>query len=136
MFLDIFEEPATFSFQKQRQISSVFGGICCLIMIGLVVIVVNYQVGLYLTNGGKTVSYETMIDDSITNPGDVMLLTGTNFRFGLSFINATSLVPFNISSYMGEIGISVILQQFNRTNGIVTPTITVVNLIPCPTGYL
>lgn len=37
---------------------------------------------------------------------------------------------------MGQIGISLLLQQFNRTNGIVTPKITNVPLIPCPIGYL
>jgi hypothetical protein len=105
-------------------------------MLLLIALLTSYAVGLYLTNGGRTVSYETVIDDNPINPGQVQLYTGINFRFGLAFINTTTLVPFNISSYMNQIGLSLLLQQFNRTNGIVVPTITNVPLIPCATGYL
>lgn len=53
----MFEEPAGYSFNKQRYFYSVFGGICSLIMLLLVAILASYSVGLYLTNGGRTVSY-------------------------------------------------------------------------------
>lgn len=51
-------------------------------------------------------------------------------------MNSTSIIAIDPTPYLSTVGVSLLLQEFTRANGIVTPSTTKVDLIPCPVGYI
>ena len=133
-YVDIFDEPATFSFRGERTFSTVTGGICCLFMLLIILLVANYEITYYLAGGGQTTSYDVLIDDAPTSQG-ISLTTGSNFKIGINFLNSQTLAAINPASYLSTVGVSLLVQQYTRSNGVITPNITTVDLVPCPFGY-
>ena len=53
----------------------------------------------------------------MSSSNGLTLTTGTNFKLGVSALNATSLLPANISSYIkSTVGISLLVKTTNKTN--------------------
>jgi hypothetical protein len=73
----------------------------------------------------------------MSSSNGLTLTSGTNFKLGVSALNATSLLPANISSYIkSTVGISLLVKTTNKTNGLLTEAQTTIDLIPCPLNYL
>ena len=71
------------------------------------------------------------------NNNGITLVTGSNFKLGISALNVTNLMPSNISAYINSsVGISILLITTNKTNGNLTTDQTKIDLVPCPAAYL
>jgi hypothetical protein len=55
-------------------------------------------------------------------------VTGENFRLAVAFMSSASLQPFDPSAYLGNVGVSVVVQNYSRNNGVVTPSIGKIDL--------
>ena len=93
-----------------------------MIMLGMIVIVVIHPVLQYFTSAGRDVSYETKIDEDTTSSNNgLTLITGKNFKLGVTALNATSMLPGNITSYIkSTVGISLLVKTTNKTNGVLS----------------
>ena len=50
------------------------------------------------------------------NNNGITLVTGSNFKLGISALNVTNLMPSNISAYINSsVGISILLITTNKT---------------------
>lgn len=76
-----------------------------------------------------------MLDDGFNSTG-LSFTTGSNFKFGLTILQSSNFSPINISTLTNTIGISLLIEQYTRVNGVVIPNITSVDLVPCSTNYL
>lgn len=103
-------------------------------MLLIILLVANYEVTFYLMGGGQTTSYDVIIDDTPTSQG-IGLITGSNFKIGINFLNSQTLAAINPASYLSTVGVSLLIQQYTRSNGVIIPNITTVDLVPCPFGY-
>lgn len=96
-------------------------------MIGIILIVAWFMLGKYLNNNDLTVSYDVKIEDGPNSEG-LELTTGKNFRIAVAFLSPTTLQPFDSASFMTDVGISILVESYSRSNGIITPTISKINL--------
>jgi hypothetical protein len=104
-------------------------------MLLFIIIVANYEVTLYLTGAGMTSSYDIIMDDGIGSQG-LTLTTGKDFKIGVNFMSSSTILAIDPTPYLQTVGISLLLQQFKRQNGIIVPNITSIDLVPCPQGYI
>jgi hypothetical protein len=75
--------------------------------------------------------------DDVQSDNGITLTTGVNFKLGINAINVISMVPANISSFVGsKVGISILSTIVNKTNGVLSTVTTSIDLIPCPANYL
>lgn len=103
-------------------------------MLLIILLVANYEVTFYLMGGGQTTSYDVIIDDAPTSPG-IILTTGSSFKIGINFLNSQTLAAINPASYLSTVGVSLLVQQYIKSNGVIIPNITTVDLIPCSASY-
>ncbi len=64
--IDMFQTNAELTLNGKRSIQSVCGGMICLVLTALVIMVVANFVGIYLNNSDKMISYERKIE-SVSN---------------------------------------------------------------------
>ncbi len=76
-------------------------------MIIIVLVVAWFMIGKYLTNDDLTVSYDVKLEDGPNSEG-LELMTGDNFRIGLAFLSSATLQPFDPSTFMTDVGISIL----------------------------
>lgn len=55
---------------------------------------------------------------------------------GLAFLDASSYQSLDVTSHLNNVGLGLVVQKYRRANGIVTPSVQVIDLVPCPTNYL
>lgn len=76
-------------------------------MIIIVLVVAWFMIGKYLTNDDLTVSYDVKLEDGPNSEG-LELMTGDNFRIGVAFLSSATLQPFDPSTFMTDVGISIL----------------------------
>lgn len=76
-------------------------------MIVIVLVVAWFMIGKYLDNDDLTVSYDVKLEDGPNSEG-LELMTGDNFRIGLAFLSSATLHPFDPSTFMTDVGISIL----------------------------
>ncbi len=76
-------------------------------MIIIVLVVAWFMIGKYLTNDDLTVSYDVKLEDGPNSEG-LELMTGDNFRIGEAFLSSATLQPFDPSTFMTDVGISIL----------------------------
>lgn len=76
-------------------------------MIIIVLVVAWFMIGKYLDNDDLTVSYDVKLEDGPNSEG-LELMTGDNFRIGLAFLSSATLQPFDPSTFMTDVGISIL----------------------------
>ena len=96
-------------------------------MIAIVLIVAWFMIGRYLDNDDLTVSYDVKLEDAPNSEG-LELITGDNFRIGVAFLASATMQPFNPSAFLTDVGISLLDESYRRNNGVVTPSISKINL--------
>ena len=104
-------------------------------MVLFIILIVVFQIAAYLNNGDITTSYDVTMDDGLNSTG-LTLTTGSNFKLGLSFVNKTTFQTISPTPFFPLLGVSLLQQRFTRNNGAVVPTVSSIDLIPCPTGYI
>lgn len=104
-------------------------------MVILIILVVVFEVSVYVNNGGVTTSYDISMDDGVDSEG-IILTTGKNFKLAVGFVDAATLQPVDPRPYLPYIGISILQQEFTRQHGTVIPNITITDLQPCPAEYI
>lgn len=76
-------------------------------MIIIVLVVAWFMIGKYLDNEDLTVSYDVKLEDGPNSEG-LELMTGDNFRIGLAFLSSATLQPIDPSTFMTDVGISIL----------------------------
>jgi hypothetical protein len=76
-------------------------------MIIIVLVVAWFMIGKYLDNDDLTVSYDVKLEDGPNSEG-LELMTGDNFRIGVAFLSSATLQPFDPSTFMTDVGISIL----------------------------
>lgn len=76
-------------------------------MIIIVLVVAWFMIGKYLDNDDLTVSYDVKLEDGPNSEG-LELMTGDNFRIGMAFLSSATLQPFDPSTFMTDVGISIL----------------------------
>ncbi len=76
-------------------------------MIIIVLVVAWFMIGKYLDNDDLTVSYDVKLEDGPNSEG-LELMTGDNFRIALAFLSSATLQPFDPSTFMTDVGISIL----------------------------
>lgn len=85
------------------------------------------MIGRYLKNDDLVVSYDVGMEDGPDSEG-LEFTTGGNFKLAVSFMSSASMQPFDPSAYHGDVGVSVVVQNYSRNNGVVTPSISKIDL--------
>lgn len=106
-----------------------------MLMVILIILVVVFEVSLYLNNRGVTTSYDITMDDGVDSQG-ITLITGHNFKIAVGFVDTATLQPVDPTPYMPYIGISILQEEFTRQLGTITTNITVTDFYLCPAGYI
>jgi hypothetical protein len=105
----MFQNNPELTFLGHRTVRSVIGGFLCLILTMLIIISSFFYVGLYLNGTGYTVSHNRVPDNTISDNGGLVLTTGANFKFALTFSSTTSQNFQNITPYMNDtVGIALL----------------------------
>jgi hypothetical protein len=104
------------------------GGLMFFAVAGIIIAIVYHFLSLYSNGLDYTVSHQRLIDLDLdkVDPniyGDLSqgltFITGKNFKYAIAFYKKDHYYPFNVSQYMGPIGIRVLQYTINKNNGII-----------------
>jgi hypothetical protein len=142
-WMDSFEYQASLTFKGKREVTSCCGGFCCLVLLMFILIVVNFELGVYFSRSDTKIGMTTSImqplqsESTSTYNSNITVTTGSDFKLAVTFSTEAEDIPHNVSSYLDNgLRISVFQKELTKIKGVITTKTTEYPMVPCPNKYL